>query len=107
MISIFMLINIRIIDRLYLSIEKCLVIFVSRKYMVCRLRMVNRFEVSMINGLVVIVKIVGILLMVKIMLFSFIRISISSSGVVNSILFLWVKKCLFLILLVICRWLWI
>lgn len=103
MISILMLIKIRMIVRLYFSIEKCFVMLDSRKYIVCSFKMVNRLEVSMMNGLVVIVKIVGILLMVKIILLNLIIISISSSGVVYSRLFLCMKKCLFLIVLVICR----
>lgn len=55
------------------------------------------------NGLVVMVKIVGMLFMVKIMLFNFIRISISISGVVYSNLFLCIKKCLLLMVLVMCK----
>lgn len=76
-----------------MSIEKRFVTFVSRKYIVRRSRIVNRFEVSIMNGLVVTAKIVGMLFTAKITSFNFIRISISISGVAYSNLFLRIKKC--------------
>lgn len=81
-IIILILIKIKIMDKLYFNMEKCLVMFVNKKYIVCRFKIVNRLEVKIIKGLVVIVKIVGILLMVKIILFSLIRINININGVV-------------------------
>lgn len=73
---------------------------VSMKYRDCSFKMVKILEVKIRNGLVVIVKIVGILLKVNMILVVFIIISVMNNGVVVVICLCLIKNCFLLNFLV-------
>lgn len=95
-ISIFILINVRMNIREYFRYLKWCSILERKKQRFCSLRMVKMFDVNMMNGFFVIVKMVGMELIVNSIFVNLIIIRQVSRIVVICFLFLWIMYFSFL-----------